>query len=512
MSEISKLVALLPNLEERLPDMSPRDKQKVLKILESLYTAGGWPLVYFNRETLKVYTPHHQAERDAVYQDTPTNVLFVGSEGSGKSVAGIIKDLDRIKRRMSGVMFSPNLPHFQRSLWKEFQRWCPWDLVVPNHRRMATIEWMPVRPFDIVFENSAYIHCVGVTDVGSLEGPNLNWAHFDEARLHPDASALKVLPGRIRIDGPNGEPPQSWFTTTPRMNWLYDFFGPLKCFCTRCGDCMIHVQKEEPVQCPKCKGDVIIRDEFSDFKMDSRVVKLHIRDNLDNVTKGFMDKRRQSLTDAEAAVLIDAEWVDMEAPERFLPSMSLWDVLQEDLPPLTPYEPMVVSLDASEKYDSFALIGVTRHPLCPDERTAVRIVRCWEPGGKLLDYRGTEDDPGPEPFLIDLWRKYDVTEVAIDPTQLHDFSMRLGSDPGLWFRRFGQAGARLEADRQLLDTIVQRRIAHSGNPFLRRHLDNANRKNTLDGRTLRIVKRGNLHIDLAVGLSMANSECWRLNL
>jgi len=70
----------------------------------------------------------------------------------------------------------------------------------------------------------------------------------------------------------------------------------------------------------------------------------------------------------------------------------------------------------------------------------------------------------------------------------------------------------LEADRQLLDSIVQRRIAHSGNSFLRRHLDNANRKNTLDGRTLRIVKRGNLHIDLAVGLSMANSECWRLNL
>ncbi|HUW11196.1 MAG TPA: terminase family protein, partial [Anaerolineae bacterium] len=93
---------------------------------------------------------------------------------------------------------SPNLPHYKRSLWPEFRRWCPWDMVVEKHRRFGKLDWEPHEPFNIVFKNDATLHCTGIENPGSLEGPNINFAHFDEARHHPDDKALKVLDGRVR--------------------------------------------------------------------------------------------------------------------------------------------------------------------------------------------------------------------------------------------------------------------------------------------------------------------------
>ena len=71
--------------------------------------------VYVNRETGKMYRPHNTDEALFISDDRPRRVMVKGGEGSGKSVAGIVKDLERLRRGMSGIMGSPNFVHFKKS-------------------------------------------------------------------------------------------------------------------------------------------------------------------------------------------------------------------------------------------------------------------------------------------------------------------------------------------------------------------------------------------------------------
>ena len=85
---------------------------------------------------------------------------------------------------------------------------------------------------------------------------------------------------------------------------------------------------------------------------------------------------------------------------------------------------------------------------------------------------------------------------------------------GVWCRELSQGEPRLRADKQLRDLIQSRRIAHDGDPELREHILNAHAKvDETYGSHLRIVKASaGRHVDLAVALSMAVSECLRLTL
>ncbi|MHC4335964.1 MAG: terminase large subunit domain-containing protein [Planctomycetota bacterium] len=220
---------------------------------------------------------------------------------SGKSVSGIIKALERVHRGMSGLMCSPNLPHYKRSLWPEFRRWCPWDRVTKKHQRFGKLDWEPHEPFNIVFKNDAVVHCTGIENPGSLEGPNLNWALFDEARHHPDGKALKVLDGRVRIPGPKGQPPQIFLTTTPALNWLYEYFGPVIAKCPVCGEVRVDTPAGKPWACPDCgRQDIVADDPFAAFKADCRVITLFTEDNEVNLFEGFAASRAQTLTEKEA--------------------------------------------------------------------------------------------------------------------------------------------------------------------------------------------------------------------
>jgi len=397
---------------------------------------------------------------------------------------------------------SPNLPHFKRSLWPEFRRWCPWDQVVDAHQRYGKLEWEPHEPFNIVFKNGATLHCAGIEKPGSLEGPNINFAHFDEARHHPDANALKVLDGRVRIPGPDNEPPQIWLTTTPAMNWLFTYFGP--------------VEADDP---------------FLSFKQAARDIVLLTVDNEINLFDGFAQARSQTLTELEARVLLEAQWEDLTEGQPFLPDMTWWDHCREELPPLRPHEPLIIGLDAatgrtSSVSDCFAIVGVTRHPdpAKADNSVAVRYAKTWQarPGGKI-DYRGDEYNPGPERELLRLcgydldgsgapaFRQgsgYNVVAVVYDPTELHDMATRLYRAGVAFFREFSQGRLRNEADRQLLDIVRERRVAHDGDETLREHVKNADRKTDESGHQMRIVKRYDSgKIDLAVALSMAAYQC-----
>jgi len=512
-------------------------KAKVIATLRAaLIDEDGWPKVYVNSETGRVYQPHHDSERSVVFSDTPRYILLRGGEGGGKSVAGIIKTLNRVRRKMSGVILGPNLPHVKRSLWPEFRRWCPWDKVVKKHQRFGRLDWEPHEPFNIVFKNDAVLHVTGIENPGSLEGPNLNFAHFDEARHHPDGKALKVLDGRVRIPGPKGEPPQIFLTTTPALNWLYEYFGPVRAHCPTCGDVGLPDPRAIPV-CPECgREDVEVIDPFAAFKKDARDVVLLTKDNEMNLFDGFTASRSQTLTEREARVLLEAAWEDLTDGQPFLPDITWWDNCQEDLPPLSPNEPMVLGVDAatgraSSSSDCFAIIGVTRHPDPARANTtiATRYAKMWQArAGHKIDYQGTGDYPGPERELLRLcgWDLdadgqpvplpqggNNVLAVVYDPTELNDMAQRFARAGVAWFKEFSQGIARNESDRQLLELIKDRRLIHDGNPDLRAHIRNADRKTDDSGHRLRIVKRTDgQKVDLAVALSMASHEAFRLNL
>jgi hypothetical protein len=546
MSVKLEIPSLILKVRQALPNLGIDQKREVLAILEDLSRdSDGWPLVFINRDTNKLYTPHHDDEL-AFVEDNGTwryGAAF-GGEGGGKSVSGIIKTLRRLRAGCDGMMISPNLPHFQRSLWKEFQRWCPWDCVIPSHQRMADKSWMPVKPFDIVFSrHNNYLHCVGAKDVSSLEGPNLNFVHFDEARHFKDAGAVKVLDGRIRIDGPDGSRPQIWFTTTRMMNWLFDYFGPLECDCPEHGTIVnqelmlkgVEVQTGEVLACPICGGQVTITDEYADFKLDSTIISLPTIGNAANLTSDFVAKRGQTLTDAEADVLILDQWGEIQEGQPFLPTMTWWDTLEEPLPPLRRNDQLVLALDAATgrkwgSSDCFGILGVTRHPdpRRADTDVAVRLIHTWQaPARGKIDFRGTAENPGPERIILRLcgWdidekgdivyrgNGYRVMTIVYDPNQLHGMATRLGQRGVAWFQEFSQADRRAEADRDLLSLIQRGGVAHDGNIELRMHLKNADRKLDSTGHKLRIVKRSkSRRVDLAVCLSMGSHECLRLNL
>jgi hypothetical protein len=460
------------------PELAERARVAVTTTTLTAVAGSSWSLDsghYVNRETGRLYTPHHDDERRFVYTDTPRRALAKGGEGGGKSVAGVIKDLERLRRGMHGMMGSPDFEHFKKSLWPEFRRWCPWQHVTQRHQYKAMPDWEPSKPFMLAFENGATLLCGGFDEPGSWEGPNVHFAHFDEARRHKTPAMLKVMDGRCRLTGPHGEPPQNYYTTTPRKHWLFEYFGPW----------------ETPDE----------SDPLADFKKQTLVIDLLTVDNAANLAAGYVEDRRQSLTEAEARVLLEAAWEDVDDVDRFLASISLWDACRDpDLPPLGPHEPCVLAMDAGESSDTFATVLISMHPISP-ERLAVRYARPYVPkGGLPLDFDAIELD------IRDLVDRYAVQQIAYDPFLLGQMMRRL-SVPGRMISAplepFPQGAQRLAGDKLLLDLITQRRIAHDGTADLRKHLDHADRKLGPEGRTLRIVKRAHsLKIDLAVATAM----------
>lgn len=190
--------------------------------------------------------------------------------------------------------------------------------------------------------------------------------------------------------------------------------------------------------------------------------------------------------------------------DAFLPSIELWKACKGEYPAATFRDPCVMALDGSVSGDTFMAVLVSRDP-----RDATKVVerytKAWDPKGSPLGYGAIEAE------LREVLARFNVVQVAYDPYQLHYMAERLGDT--VWCDPFSQAGPRLTADRQLLDVITQRRIAHMGTPILEAHLANANRQVDEDNHRLRIVKRtAEKRIDGAVCLSMAVARCLELAL
>lgn len=441
-----------------------------------------WPPAYVNSVTGKEYQPHNDEEAAFVFNDSPRYALFKGGEGGGKSVAGIVKTLTRLRRGENGIMVSPDLEHFKKSLWPEFRRWCPWQAVIERHRYRQEEGWEASRTFMLTFQNEAggysTLACGGAkeTEIGTWRGPNVSFLHFDEASRHRTPAALKLFDGRVRIPGPKGEPGQLYFTTTPEKHWLYDYFGPVQ-----------------------------DNDKLLDFKRDSFVATVLTAENIANLEPGFVEKRAQSLTEAEIRVYLEAQWEGLSDVEKFI-NITWWDSCQQGMLPLTQHTPLVIALDAAigsetNLADCFAMIAVSK----AGEIVEVRYCGIWA-SGTSLDFEPIEHE------LVRLCREFAVIEVTYDPYQLHDMATRLKKQGIANFREFSQQKDRLIADKQLQDMIMSRRIAHDGNPLLRQHVDNANiKKHGNEG--IRLVKRNPSNkIDGAVALSMATSRIRYYNL
>jgi hypothetical protein len=459
-----------------------------LRTPEQQAANADWPSEYINNFTGRAYRPHHELEQVFVYQDGPWRYgLCKGGEGSGKSVAGVIKTLERLRRGMNGIMVSPDLPHFKKSLWPEFKRWCPWPQVVESQQYRGQGEWEPHEPFTLTFKNGAQLICGGIENPASFEGPNVSFAHLDEARRLKTAEALKVLDGRVRIPGRDGEHAQIWFTTTPKKHWLYEYFGP--------------PLEDSP-------------DPRESFKRRTYTLTLSTLENerAGNLEAGFTESRASSLNDAERRVLLEAAWEDIDDVERFLTTMLWWDAcLDPQLPPFDPREPMILGADAGIKSDCFGLVGVCRHPLRRQD-VVIRYSRVWVPRpGQPVSLTEVEQE------ILDLVYKHNwhIVKVVFDPSQLELMMERI-FQAGIYTEPFNQGVAREIADKQFLDLVMGRQVAHDGSHHeLRQHIDNADRK--LSGHEgegkMRVVKRvPSLKVDLLVAAVMAANRCLDLNL
>ena len=494
------------------------------------YIEDGWPEEYINSDTGKVYKPHNATEKIVCYSDTPLNLAVLGGQSGGKSVLGVIKVLNRLRRGMNGVMVAPTFEHFKQSLWPEFRRWCPWDRVSERHQYYRELERMPQQPFQLVFNNEVGTQSVLMCGGGHEEnprkwdGPNVNFVHMDEIHIHETPELLKVFGGRVRIPGPHGEPPQLWITTTPRKHWLYDYFGPLVCQCAKChGEFAWELAINTVPTCPECGSTSYATDDpLRDFKLHSCVMRLFAVDNEENTYKGFAKNRALYLTEKEARVLLEAAWEDMDEDSQFLPSMELWNRLESDsIPLLSATDPLVLGVDASkgrfnDKADCFAIVGVTRHwnPSLRRSHCVVRYCYTWTAGaGQSIDFQGTEAQPGPELELRRLCKQYNVIQIAYDPYQLHDMMTRLQKEHIAWTEEVGQSKERLQADSDLLQVIIESRITHGGEIILQDHLKNADKYVDDAGSKCRIVKRHEKRkIDAAIALSMAVYRCLYLNI
>jgi phage terminase large subunit-like protein len=228
-------------------------------------------------------------------------------------------------------------------------------------------------------------------------------------------------------------------------------------------------------------------------------------------TPEYYAEQASTLTPDEFDRMHRNQWV---SPQSAFVPLEWWDSLQAPLPPMRPYQQVVIGMDAAVVGDCFALVAVSREP---DGNCHVRRVRIWTPpaNGKIV-FRNpaNKDDPTTPEGVLRAWcREWRVAEVAYDPYQLEDLATSLYAEGVSYFREFLQGAERLTADKTLFDVIRDGRIFHDGDETLRTHMSNANQQVDKETSKLRIVKRSEqAKVDAVVALSMAVSRALYLNI
>jgi phage terminase large subunit-like protein len=164
--------------------------------------------------------------------------------------------------------------------------------------------------------------------------------------------------------------------------------------------------------------------------------------------------------------------------------------------------PMVFALDASQRHDTTALVGMRKE----GERFRTGYVRAWNPRGVDIDL---EETAAAE--IIQLASRGLIDgPVWYDPFQLHQVAMNLRKR-GIACEEFPQGDERLRADTHLWQLYKDGLIDNPNEPTLAAHIRAAKAKES-EGERLRLVKgslSGSNKIDLAVAQSMA---AWKASL
>jgi phage terminase large subunit-like protein len=194
--------------------------------------------------------------------------------------------------------------------------------------------------------------------------------------------------------------------------------------------------------------------------------------------------------------------------------MEWWNACYDpDLPPLTPAEPMILSLDAGTTSDNFAAVAVTRHPM-DLQRPAIRAAKVWKPED-FPDHRIDYDEVWK--WIAHVCQTHRIVQVVYDPHQLEDMSQRIRRELEKWAEPMHQASERKIADRKFYNQVRDGVLAWNlhdpaGEAAMRLHIGNANAKHQKDqdSTMLFIKKTANRKIDLLVAASMGVHRCMAL--
>jgi len=138
---------------------------------------------------------------------------FIAGIGSGKTTAGTLKGITLAEPGTLGLVTAPTYKMLKDVTVRSYQDVLGSSMHLNKGDMMATLS------------NGAEIIFRSAETPSSLRGPNIHWAHLDEAALCPGATesnpegTWEVVIGRLRADGTAGP---CFVTSTPRgRNWLY---------------------------------------------------------------------------------------------------------------------------------------------------------------------------------------------------------------------------------------------------------------------------------------------------
>jgi PBSX family phage terminase large subunit len=132
---------------------------------------------------------------------------FIGGIGSGKSFVGALKGLSRAKPGTVGLVVAPTYPMLRDATLRSYRQLLGDD--VGTFTKSDMILTVPGGG-EILFRSA--------DTPDRLRGPNIWWAHIDEAGLCPKET-WDIVIGRLRADGKAGP---CDVTTTPKgRNWLF---------------------------------------------------------------------------------------------------------------------------------------------------------------------------------------------------------------------------------------------------------------------------------------------------
>jgi phage terminase large subunit-like protein len=183
------------------------------------------------------------------------------------------------------------------------------------------------------------------------------------------------------------------------------------------------------------------------------------------------------------------------AADSWLPT-GAWEQCRSDLE-LVEGEQVWVGVDMALKHDTIAVVVVQ-----PQGERLVARAKIWLPDGGMMDVAQVEA------HLRDLHKRFQVCEIAYDPAFFQRSAEALADD-GLSMVEFPQSTARMvPACGQLYEMVVNKRVAHAGDPLFTDQVLSGAQRATDQGWRLSKGK-SKRKIDAAIALAMAVDRATR---